>query len=421
MDIDQHVNQIVQNIVREITSKVEQQAMSAIENKITEVISGIDYNSIIGEKLNQKIEERLGRLPIDVKSVQTELTNRIDVMATTLANTVKEQSLNLVKENINNQVKKIDFHELCQATLVSAIRTDKLKFDDGVIPGSAINTDSLRISGSNISGGIIPAFSSTGIDDKATDCRLTIFDDITVVENNLLTKDLTVKGTATIEGDLIVTGTVPPTSALYVNLVNSVTENVRLGLDHSVFDSYADLLFTRIKENGLDLNKITLNGTDIVNGGNLSNNITFSNLQRLGVLHELSVSGEAFLSQSLYTTNKRVGINTIEPTQALSIWDQEVEIGFGKKEDGVAIIGTPRNHSLIVGSNGKNNLTLLPDGSVLAHKVSVGSVSLSSSSTPPNSDAPAGSIVFNANPTLGGPLGWVSLGGARWANFGFID
>jgi len=29
--------------------------------------------------------------------------------------------------------------------------------------------------------------------------------------------------------------------------------------------------------------------------------------------------------------------------------------------------------------------------------------------------------VFNANPTLGGPLGWVSLGDARWANFGLVD
>lgn len=421
MDIDQHVNLIVQNIVQEITSKVEQQAMSAIENKITEVIAGIDYSTIIGEKLNQKIEERLGRLPIDAKSIQAELNSRIDAMAVTLANIVKEQSLNLVNENINNQIKKIDFPELCQATLVSAIRTDKLKFGDGVIPGSAINIDSLRISGSNIAGGIIAGFGSTGIDDKATDCRLTIFDEVTVVENNLLTKDLTVKGTATIEGDLVVTGTVPPSSALYVNLVNSVTETVRTSIDQTVFDGYADLVFNRIRENGIDLSKVTLNGTDIVNGGNLSNNITFSNLQRLGTLHELRVSGEALLSQSLYTTTKRVGINTIEPTQALSVWDQEVEIGVGKKEDGTGIVGTPRNHALILSANGKNNLTLLTDGSVLAHKISVGSVSLSSSSTPPNSDAPAGSIVFNANPTLGGPLGWVSLGGARWANFGFID
>jgi len=29
--------------------------------------------------------------------------------------------------------------------------------------------------------------------------------------------------------------------------------------------------------------------------------------------------------------------------------------------------------------------------------------------------------VFNSNPSLGGPLGWVSLGDARWANFGIID
>ena len=46
---------------------------------------------------------------------------------------------------------------------------------------------------------------------------------------------------------------------------------------------------------------------------------------------------------------------------------------------------------------------------------------LDSSETPPTDDQPMGTIVFNSNPSLGGPLGWVSLGGARWANFGIID
>ena len=41
MDIDQHVNQIVQNIVAEITTKVQAQAMDAITLKIDEVMSAV--------------------------------------------------------------------------------------------------------------------------------------------------------------------------------------------------------------------------------------------------------------------------------------------------------------------------------------------------------------------------------------------
>lgn len=421
MDIDQHVNQIVQNIVSDITTKVQQQAMSAIEAKIAEVIAALDTKTMLGERLGQKIDERLNLLPIDSKTIEAELTSRVSKLATNLANTVQTQSIALVNETIQAQVLKVNFQELCQATLISAIQNNKFTFPEQSIPLSSVVTTGLQITGDAVVGGIIKNFGSTGIDDKATACQLTILDDITVVENNLLTRDLTVKGTTTIEGDLIVTGSVPESSAMYVSLVKSVADTVKLNLNDTLFSGYADTVFNRIKDSGLDLNKITLNGTEIVNGGNLSNNITFSNLQRVGTLSELRVSGESLLSQTLYTSNKRIGINTVEPASALSIWDQEVEIGFGKRSENTAVIEVPRNQKLIIGVNNKNNLVLLPDGSVTVEKITVGATTLSSASTPPSYDAQQGTIVFNSNPSIGGPLGWVSLGGARWANFGFVD
>ena len=246
-------------------------------------------------------------------------------------------------------------------------------------------------------------------------------DDITVVENNLLTKDLTVKGTTTIEGDLNVTGTIPESSAMFIKFVEAATNNVRTSLDQVVFKNYADMVLSAIKTDGLDLNKIKLNGEDIINGGNLSNSITFSNLQRVGQLSELQVRGESLLGETLYVSGKRVGINTIEPAQTLSIWDQEIEIGFGKQSTNVAVVGTPRNQTLILSSNGKNNLTLLPDGSITISRMTLGAVSMLSGSAPPGNNEPKGTIMFNSNPSLGGPMGWVSLGDARWANFGIID
>jgi len=171
----------------------------------------------------------------------------------------------------------------------------------------------------------------------------------------------------------------------------------------------------------LDLAKITLNGQEVISNGGLANNILTSNLQRVGQLQELQVSGESLLSGSLYTTNRRVGVNTIEPNAALSVWDQEIEINFGKQTNGVGVIESTRNYALVLSSNSKNNLRLETDGSVSLGKLNLGLINISASVQPPADTQPKGSIVFNANPSMGGPMGWVSLGDAKWANFGIID
>lgn len=421
MDIDQHVNQIVQNIVAEITTKVQAQAMDAITLKIDEVINTLDYTSMLSNKLSQKLDIKLSNLPIDKNTIEAELTNRVEKLARNLSMSVEQQSVKIINDTVSRYVDQIDFKTLYQTTIVSAIQNNKITFPEASIPCSAIQVENLQLSGGNIVGGIIQQFGSTGIDDKSSACQLTIMDDITVVENNLLTKDLTVKGTTTIEGDLNVTGTIPESSAMFIKFVEAATNNVRTSLDQVVFKNYADMVLSTIKTDGLDLNKIKLNGEDIINGGNLSNAITFSNLQRVGQLSELQVRGESLLGETLYVSGKRVGINTIEPAQSLSIWDQEIEIGFGKQSTNVAVVGTPRNQTLILSSNGKNNLTLLPDGSITISRMTLGAVSMLSGSAPPGNNEPKGTIMFNSNPSLGGPMGWVSLGDARWANFGIID
>jgi len=332
---------------------------------------------------------------------------------------IQQQVLSEISEQIANITSKMDYQNLFRTAIVASIKNNTFIFPDRSIPASAI--DDLTINGDQVRGGIIKQFGSTGIDDQATECQVTVMDDVTVVENNLLTKDLTVKGTATIEGDLNVTGTVPESSGLFQNIVRTVTNNVRTSLDSVVFQHYAALVVDTINRDGLDLNKITLNGDPVIDKGSLSNNITYSNLQRVGTLQELQVQGESLLSQTLYTSSKRVGINTFEPAQALSIWDQEIEIGFGKHGTNTAIISTPRNHTLIIGTNARNNITLTPDGGVTVQELTLGGMNITTSERPPSTNQPRGTLVFNNNPTMGGPLGWISLGDAKWANFGFVD
>lgn len=331
------------------------------------------------------------------------------------------QVISLVQKYVADQLSRVNMSAMFESAFKQALQNQNFEFPAESVPGSALDLATLVISGDNVSGGIIQNFGSTGIDDKATTCQLTILDDITVVENNLLTKDLTVKGTVTVEGDLNITGTVPDSSPFYVTIVNNVTNNVKSGLNTTFFSSFTDAIFTKIREDGLDLNKITQNGQTVVDGGYLGSAIRFSKLQQVGTLDQLEVAGESFLAGTLYVTKGRIGVNTIEPANALSIWDQEIEIGFGKSGSNTALIGVPRNQTLVLSSNGKNNLTLTPDGGVATSQLQVGQVTITSAATPPSTDKPQGTIVLNSNPTLGGPLGWVSLGNARWGNFGLVD
>ena len=76
---------------------------------------------------------------------------------------------------------------------------------------------------------------------------------------------------------------------------------------------------------------------------------------------------------------------------------------------------------MILGINTQNNITLTADGGVAVQQLKLGNMQFSSSPSTPSYNAAKGTVVFNENPSLGGPLGWVSLGDARWANFGIID
>lgn len=419
MDIDTHVNSIVQGIVTQITSQVQTQAMSAITQKIDEVINALDYTEVLADLLSKKLDAHLSKLPIDAGSIQTELTSRVDSLAQNLSATVQTQSLKMISDSVNTQIRQIDFNGLFQSSIIAALQNQAVTFPNNSIPHTALELTGLKLSGSQIEGGIVQQFGSTGIDDKATTCQLSVFDDITVVENNLLTKDLTVKGTATIEGDLNVTGTMPESSPLFQNVVAAASRTV--SADTALLTTILNTTLDKIKTDGVDLNQITIGGQVAIDGSSLGGFIVNSNLQKVGQLKELQVSGETLLSDTLYTSKQRVGINTFEPAQALSVWDQEIEVGIGKQSTNVGILGTPRTQTLIISSNGKNNITLTPDGATVVNQLTIGSINMSVSDAPPSTNRPRGTIVFNSMPSLGGPLGWVSLGDARWANFGIID
>ena len=419
MDINKTVAeltaQLTENILGSIKVDIEQQLGTLLQAKLKD----IDIPSVVSGSTAARVDAYLESSNDWVKDLNQNIVDNIVNRVTETANQKIEQD---IQQTISTYA-QTNINDIALQAYENVIK-EKLR---GIavparsIPVSSLNFSAGKISGDEISGGIINKFGSTGIEDQATECQITVLDQHTIFENTLVAQGLTVKGTTTLEGDLIIRGVIPVDSPVFERLVEHSKNKVVSEIDQTLFTGYSDLVFERIQTDGIDLSKITMNGKEVIRGNQLMPAVTESGLQKLGTLKNLEVSGEALLSESLYATKKRVGINTIDPSAALTIWDEEVELAIGKRNKDTVWINTPRSQRVILSSNGKENLVLDTDGSVQTNDFRLGTQSFSSAQQAPHYESTKGTVVFNANPSLGGPLGWVCLGGARWANFGIID
>lgn len=285
----------------------------------------------------------------------------------------------------------------------------KMEFPVGSINSSAIDLNDLSLSGDHIEGGIIKNFASTGIDDKASSCQLTIFDTHVVMEKPLLTTGVQVKGSVKVEDNITVLGS--------TNIVEFDEESS--GFEQIINKSKATV-FNDLQTNGVVAPSLKWNDKELINQNELAPSILTSNLRKVGTLEELLTRGETLLDNTLYVSNKRVGVNTLEPSYALSVWDGEVEVAINKVNQNRAFIGTHRPISVTLGASGKDNISLEPDGSVTINDLRLGALPISTASSQPSWSGIAGEIVFNDSPKVGVPIGWVCLEGHRWANFGIV-
>jgi hypothetical protein len=277
----------------------------------------------------------------------------------------------------------------------------------------------LTLTGDQIKGGIIENFGSTGIDDRTTNVQLTLMDHASAFEGPLWAPEIRAKGDLYVEGDLTADGDIVGNGA--DRLVEKTSVKVRESLNTELFDSYSSLIFRKITTDGIDLNRLTQNGREVINNNQLGYHITDSNLQRVGLVRDLQTAGETLLCDTVYVSGKRVGINTIDPGSTLTIWDEEVEIVANKRQQDTGYIGTSRRQNLILGSNNRDNIVLDPEGRVHIKQLMINKVPMSSAPVVPGYESTAGDIVWNEQPAPGQPIGWVCLGATRWAGFGRIE
>jgi hypothetical protein len=335
---------------------------------------------------------------------------------------LKQQVAKQVSEHINLKLSQLDVPTLVREHLSSVLSSSAktYNFPHRSIHGSSINPDGLFIKADQIAAGTVRNFESTGIQDKATETQVTILDNATVFENKLVAKNLHIAGSATVEGDLNITGTIPSDSQLFRDVAKSSVEAIHGELKKGMLSEFKSQVLEDLQINGIDPGVIRYQGQKLVKDNALAPTVIYSNLQKVGALKELQVIGETLLDETLYISNNRMGINTMEPEAAFDLWDQEIEVQIGKLSKDYAYIGSPKPQAIVLTSNKHENLILNVDGSITVSSIRIGGTRQTSSDIAPTDAAPKGQIVWNSNPKIDDPIGWVSLGNARWANFGVI-
>jgi len=365
-------------------------------------------NEQVNELLKQRVGEAVQQLDITAavnKYLQTRLDNPNfqqfvgkQVLESVEGLNVSGETLKIidakVKETINTQVPAIQqmvrsrVDQILTQTIEQLVRS--FNFPEASIPARSIDWKNYRIDSQLIDN--MPK-QYPGIEDFSEQVNLTVMNEAVVVETNLVTK--------------------------HVEAENMTVTNLHLKNTHQPWiGAIAKHVEQNVKQHdySIDINKATVAIDERVNQ-------LAQQIKRSTEMKELDVQGEAYLSETLYTTpgNHRVGINTMDPSDALTVWDQEAEIVIGKHKSQEGYLGTRRRQALNIGSNNKVGIRIDPTGSVEIDNLNLNGRVIGTSDTVPGDSAKRGDIRLNTQPASGQPIGWVCIDGIRWSAFGRIE
>lgn len=262
-------------------------------------------------------------------------------------------------------------------------------------------------------------FYTRGIVDNANQCELTVIDGAVVASNGLAASNLLIENSANIQGSLTVNnleilGTVNMDHDAFQSVVARAGSATISELTDSWRESLVQQVLDLARSSGINFSEITLNGNPILQDGCLNAAITSSNLTRVGALESITVLGSANLSDTLWSSGHRVGINTCEPESALTVWDEEVCVTIGKHQKNSAYLGTSRKQSLGIGVNRNVEIMIDTEGLTSVRKLRIDRWRILWSDQVPGWSGTRGDIAFNSNPTVGSPWAWQCLGGYKW-------
>ena len=375
----------VENMVQDVSwlNRIEKLISQTTIDKTLARINSVNVDNII----DQYISKQIKNISVDQNSVQQLMMKSIQDKILSIIN--DPAWIEKMEKSVNQNIVHESIARISSIDITSII---KERVDD--------NNVSFRQ-------GFV------GINDQATSIQLTTMDDVTVVENNLTTRELTVVDGAVIN-NLAVKGSINTDNQAWDDLADNISKKTLASIEEQWRDNLIQSVTTQIKTNGINFDEVKVNDNPVFSGNMLGNSITESKLQTLGVLRGLKVAGESNFNNTLSVLNKRIGINTESPEMALSVWDEEVTVNIGKFKSNQAYIGTSRPQGLSLGVNRIPQIDISIDGITTINKLRVGLHMISHSIEVPGWAGTRGDIVFNASPKDDPVFGWVCLGGFKW-------
>lgn len=414
-----------QNVLAQL---VEQQITKAINDQVVETVASDEWLQPLEQKVIQYSQDRIlkkfansSTMPEIVSAVKQGVAdlfmagaipgidNYVDTptiqraIDTAVEHTITSALDNLAKDPVwLNRVENLINQAVVQRT-VSALGS----IDINTIIKQRVDENIQRFQEK-----LLENFSTRGISDQASQCQLTVMDETTVFENCVTAREVDVVETITVK-DLVVKGSINTDNRSWEPLVSAIGQKTLDQLTPQWKETLVTQVTEHIQNQGVDLGHVKVGGDLLVNGNVLSRHITDTNIQQVGMLHNLAVRGEAHIYETLSVVNKRIGINTQEPEMALSVWDEEVSVVIGKSKAKQAYIGTNRDNGVAIGVNRIPQIEITTDGLTVVKKLQVGLHKISHAQEVPGYAGTRGDIVFNANPN-NDVFAWVCLGGHKW-------
>lgn len=253
-----------------------------------------------------------------------------------------------------------------------------------------------------------------GIENQTSSVELTVMDKNVVIENTLTARNISAVESATVK-DLVITGSVNTDNKSWTSLIQKISDQTLASIDSTWQTQLVEQVRQTISQQGINFDRVTIDGQTLINGDTLSSTVTQSKLKSLGTLDRLTVEGNTKLNETVVVNRKRVGINTEEPDMALSLWDEEVAVSLGKFKSQTGYIGTTRKQGLTIGINRTPAIEIDDSGLTAVKKIQVGLHRISHATEVPNYAGTKGDIVFNASPSLEDSVfAWQCLGGFKW-------
>jgi hypothetical protein len=261
-------------------------------------------------------------------------------------------------------------------------------------------------------------FATRGMHDGADELELALAPGEVRITNGLSCRDFTadsaeVRNVLSVQ-DLVLQGTINTDNHSWNELSNKIAQDTLSLITEQWRRDLIDGVLETAKTQGIEFQDVIVRGMPLVENGTLNPAIRHSQLESLGTLGRLSVSGDADLSDTVHVRNRRVGINTLDPEMALSLWDEEVTVVAGKLKQSHAFLGTARSQNFSLGVNRKPYLEIDAEGLITVKNFRIDRHRMGFATQVPGYSGTRGDLVFNSDPNDGQPFAWVCLGAFRW-------